>query len=150
DDQHLAGFLGWARAFGMTHYAAVYGPDAFADALAIQAEQDNLLYALRVAVDRDDLPTVAAVTAVLAAVWTLASDLSRLVSLVRDTAWVLSHYRPEPSFVEVTRAAAVLSAAAMFQLKGARDAVRSLVVLRRLPAAPPDTVVRAAAQVLVA
>jgi hypothetical protein len=66
-----------------------------------------------------------------------------------ETDWFLSHYRPEPGMVEATRTVAALGAAGVFVLEGPR-AARSLAVLRRLPPAPPDTLVRAIALVLLA
>ncbi|GAB3889632.1 hypothetical protein GCM10029964_059680 [Kibdelosporangium lantanae] len=117
-EQAVTGFLAWARAYGTERHEDVFGPGAFTDAVIIKAEQDNLLYALRVALDRGDLPTVAAVTAVLAGVWLLAGDYARIVSLVEDTSWALSHHYPDPDDVEVARAAACLSAGAMYLLQG--------------------------------
>lgn len=64
-----------------------------------------------------------------------------------ETARVLSHFRPGPEHVEVTRTAAVLCTGYVFSLQGPR-AVRALVVLRRLSPAPPDTLIRAVAVVL--
>ena len=57
---------------------------------------------------------------------------------------MLSHFRPGPDLLE-TRTALALCAIP-FLIKG--PAVRSLVALQRLPPAPPDTLVRAAAVVL--
>jgi len=71
----------------------------------------------------------------------------RLAALSQDAAWVLSHYRPAPEFVEATRTAAALCTVYSFTILGPH-AVRSLVVLRRLPPAPPDTLIRATAVVL--
>jgi tetratricopeptide (TPR) repeat protein len=59
----------------------------------------------------------------------------------------LSHYYPEPEYVEVARAAAVLCTASLFMGYGPQ-VVRQLVTLRRLPAAPPDTLLRAISAVL--
>jgi predicted ATPase/DNA-binding SARP family transcriptional activator len=140
-------FVAWARDFGMAHHAALFGPAPAGPGARVRAEQDNLVHALRFAVAREDGAAVAAITAVLAGLWTFESDYARLAGLIRETDRLLSHYRPEPELVEAVRMAAVLFTSGMFVVQGPR-AVRSLVILRRLPAAPPDTLIRAAAIVL--
>jgi hypothetical protein len=103
--------------------------------------------ALRYALARTDGPTIAALTAVLAALWSTGSNYPRLTALAADTGPPLSHYYPEPEYVEVARAAAVLCTASLFMGYGPQ-VVRQLVTLRRLPAAPPDTLLRAISAVL--
>lgn len=149
DEAAVARFLDWARDFGVAHHDVPFGPDPLAAWARIGAEKDNLVTALRHALARADGPTTAAVTAVLAALWTTDSNHPRLAALAADTGRPLSHYRPGPGYVDVARAAAVLCAASL--LMGYRPhagAVRQLVILRRLPPAPPDTLLRATAVVL--
>ncbi|HWO67344.1 MAG TPA: BTAD domain-containing putative transcriptional regulator [Umezawaea sp.] len=141
-----AAFLGWARAFGTTHHEPLLGSDPYDAVTAVRAEQENLLQALRTALDRDDRATVAAVVAVLGGLWTLRSDHARLTTLIRRTAWSLSHHRPDPDDVEVTRTALTAAVAYAFGSDGPRPA-RALVALRRLGPARPDTAVRAFALV---
>ncbi|MFC6015907.1 ATP-binding protein [Plantactinospora solaniradicis] len=141
-DDVTAAFLGWARAFGMANHANLFGADPYETASAVQAEQENLLQALRLALGRDDRPTVAAIAAVLGGLWSLRSDHPRLTTLVRQTSWPLSHYRPEPAFAEVTRTALTTAVAYTFGTEGPRP-VRAVVALRRLGLAQPDTVSRA-------
>ncbi|WP_409061747.1 AfsR/SARP family transcriptional regulator [Streptomyces sp. SYP-A7185] len=167
----VARFLGWARDFGVAHHDVLFGPPPAPDARPlpggtsegdpggagggepaaarerIRAEQDNLVPALRHALARTDGPTIAALTAVLAALWSTDSNYPRLAALAADTGPPLSHYRPAPRYVDVARAAAVLCAAGLFMNYGPHG-VRQLVTLRRLPAAPPDTLPRATAVVL--
>ncbi|OHV36028.1 MULTISPECIES: ATP-binding protein [Pseudofrankia] len=143
----VAEFLAWARAFGVAHHADPFGAEPAPAVGRIRDEQDNLLRALRLGLAAGDGATVAATAGVLAALWTIESNYTPLAALIDDTSWLLSHYRPEPALVEVTRAAAALATAYLFSFHGP-CAVRSLVVLRRLPAAPADTVGRAAAAVL--
>ncbi|MCS7475614.1 ATP-binding protein [Umezawaea endophytica] len=145
-DDVTTAFLGWARAFGTTHHAPLLGSDPYTAVTAVQAEQENLLQALRAALDRDDRPTVAAVVAVLGGLWTLRSDHARLTTLFRRTVSALSRFRPAPAHVEVTRAALTTAVAYAFGSDGPRP-VRALVALRRLGPARPDTVVRAFALV---
>ncbi len=148
-EQVIDGFLAWARDFGTCHHESLFGPDPFSAIDTLRAEQDNLTQALRQALSRGDGGTVAAVSAALLSLWTVGSNFTRIAQLSDETAWILSHYRPEPGLVEVTRATLTLSATYTLLLQGPR-AVRSLVALRRLAPAPPDTLMRAAATVLTA
>ncbi|MFC8127034.1 ATP-binding protein [Streptomyces sp. NPDC057302] len=160
EDAAVTQFLTWARDFGVAYHDALFGPepspspprrstgkDPLAARERIRAEQDNLVPALRHALARTDSPTIASLTAVLAALWTTDSNYPRLATLAADTGPPLSHYRPTPEYVEVARAAAVLCTAGLF-MNYSPHAVRQLVTLRRLPAAPPDTLPRATATVL--
>jgi predicted ATPase len=140
-------FLAWARGFGVAHHESLFGPDPFEAAVRIRAEQDNLVFALRLGLARADGAIVAATTAVLSGLWTIERGYRRIASVTDETAALLSHYRPEPGLVEVTRTAATLSTVNTFMVQGPR-AMRSLVTLRRLPPTPPTTLVRAAAVVL--
>ncbi|MEU6996141.1 BTAD domain-containing putative transcriptional regulator [Streptomyces sp. NPDC046465] len=149
DEEAIGRLLSWAREFGITHHDWVFGPDPRTAGERIRTEQDNLVAALRHATARTDGPTIAALTAVLAALWSTDSNYPRLAALAAETGPPLSHYRPEPEYVEVARAAAVLCTAILFMDYGPHaGVVRQLVTLRRLPPAPPDTLLRAAAVVL--
>ncbi|MGW5867247.1 ATP-binding protein [Streptomyces sp. NPDC055239] len=147
DCEAIGRFLTWARDFGVAYHDALFGSRPLAARERIRAEQDNLVPALRHALARADGPATAALTAVLAALWATDSNYPRLATLAADTGPPLSHYDPGPEYVEVARAAAVLCTAGLFMNHGPR-AVRQLVTLRRLPAAPPDTLPRAVAAVL--
>ncbi|MGV9878615.1 ATP-binding protein [Streptomyces sp. NPDC003006] len=140
-------FLAWARDFGVAHHDVPFGSRPLAAWERIRPEQDNLVLALRHALARTDGPTTAALTAVLAALWSTDSNYPRLAALAADTGPPLSHYHPEPAYVEAARAAAVLCTASLFMNYGPH-VVRQLVTLRRLPPAPPDTLLRATAVVL--
>ncbi|MCC8246904.1 ATP-binding protein [Saccharothrix luteola] len=148
-DDVTTAFLGWARAFGVAEHANLFDSDPYDTAAAVKAEQENLLQALRSALRRDDRPTVAAITAILGGMWSLESNYPRLTALIRQTSWPLSHYRPEPAFVEVTRTALTVAVAYAFGSGGPRSS-RSVVALRRLGVAEPDTVVRAFGRVVAA
>ncbi|MGW0338126.1 ATP-binding protein, partial [Streptomyces sp. NPDC003011] len=147
DEEAIGRFLAWARDFGVAHHDWFFGSEPRAAWERIRAEQDNLVLALRHALARADGPTIAALTAVLAALWSTGSNYLRLAALATDTGPPLSHYHPEPEYVEVARAAAVLCTATLFMGYGPH-VVRQLVTLRRLPPAPPDTLLRAVAAVL--
>jgi len=146
-DRVVDRFLAWARDFGLAYHESPLGADPAPALDLARTEQDNLLQALRYGVSRMDGPTVAATGAVLAALWNVDSNYTRMMAFGGQTARVLSHYRPAPEFVEVTRTAAALYTAFEFTVHGLR-ALRSLVVLRRLPPAAPDTPVRAIAAIL--
>ncbi|MEU9184666.1 BTAD domain-containing putative transcriptional regulator [Streptomyces sp. NPDC048484] len=149
EEEAVGQFLAWARDFGVTYHDWVFGPEPRTAWERIRAEQDNLVSALRYALSRTDGPTVAALTAVLAALWSTDSNYPRLAALAADAGPPLSHYRPEPEYVEVARAAAVLCLSVLFMDHRAHaKVVRHLVTLRRLPPAPPDTLLRATAAVL--
>ncbi|TWV44844.1 AfsR/SARP family transcriptional regulator [Streptomyces misionensis] len=141
-------FLAWARDFGRAHHDVLFGADAPSSFHRARAEQDNLVLALRHALARSDGPATAALTAVLAAVWSAGNSYTRLTALVAETAGPLSHFRPEhPEDVETARSAAVVCTTCLFMGYGPH-AGRHLVTLRRLPPAPPDTALRALAVVL--
>jgi predicted ATPase len=147
DEEAVGQLIDWARDFGVAHHDVLFGSEPLAAWKRIKAEQDNLVLALRHALVRTDGPAIAALTAVLAALWSTESNYPRLAALAADTGPPLSHYHPGPEYVEVARAAAVLGTATVFMGPGPR-AVRQLVTLRRLPPAPPDTLLRAHAVVL--
>ncbi|MET9831588.1 BTAD domain-containing putative transcriptional regulator [Streptomyces sp. NPDC006385] len=140
-------FRGWARDFGVTHHDAPFGPDPVASWRLIRAEQENLVHALRLALARDDTETVTAVAAVLSGLWTTEANYPRLMTLAADTVPLLSHHRPDRDHVEPTRTAAALLTAHLLLGLGP-GAARTLLTLRRLPPAEPDTLVRAMAAVL--
>ncbi|MFF4487688.1 ATP-binding protein [Streptomyces sp. NPDC001544] len=140
-------FLAWARDFGRAHHDVLFGDDAVASFARIRTEQDNLVLALRHALARADGPSIAAVTAALASLWSAGTNYTRLATLAAETGGPLSHFRPGAQDVEAARSAAVVCTAGLFMGHGPH-AVRQLVTLRRLPPAPPDTVLRALAVVL--
>jgi len=142
-------FLDWTRDFGVAHYESLTEAAPFTAAAIVRAEEENLVHGLRLAVDRADGATVAAAFAVLGGLWMLESRHARMAAVAEPAGWVLSHFRPVPGQVEVTRAAATLCRINMLIAQGA-GAVRSLVTLRRLPPAPPDTAMHAAALVFAA
>ncbi|MFJ6823323.1 ATP-binding protein [Streptomyces niveus] len=144
-----AAFLAWARDFGTAHHGPLLGAEPIASGELIKAEQDNLLRALRLGLAHGDGATVAATSAVLGGVWLVESAYARMAVLNDETAWLLSHYRPEPDAVEITRTALTVCTAYGLVTGGPR-ASRALVALRRLPTAPPDTLIRATALALTA
>jgi predicted ATPase len=148
-DRVVAGFRAWARDFGMAHHESPFGEDPFPSVDRIRAEQDNLVQAARYGLAEADGGSVAAASAVLGELWTIESNYPRLLALASETDRLLSHYRPGPDLVEVTRTTLTLWTTHILLLQGPR-AVRSLVALRRLPPAPPDTLARAIGIVLAA
>ncbi|MEU6667172.1 BTAD domain-containing putative transcriptional regulator [Streptomyces sp. NPDC046727] len=142
-------FLCWAREFGRAHHDVLFSGDPLPSWTRIRAEQDNLVLALRHALARADGPATAALTAVLSSLWATDTNYARLAALAAETGGPLSHFRPGPEDVEPARTAATVCTASLFMGYGPH-ALRQLVTLRRLPPAPPDTLLRAAAVVLCA
>ncbi|MFI7120399.1 ATP-binding protein [Amycolatopsis sp. NPDC049868] len=141
-------FLGWAAAFGARWLQDDLVSD-FAAVEEIRTEQDNLLQALRYGLDREDGASVAVIAALLGSLWVTESNFSRLAMLAKDIAWVLSHTRPPVDLLETVRTVAVLGAMVGFVMPEVSP-IRALVVLRRLPSGPPDTLIRAAHLALIA
>ncbi|MEV0714487.1 AAA family ATPase, partial [Asanoa sp. NPDC050611] len=142
-DEAIGRFLDWARDFAVRWQADADLTDGLLAVDAVRAEQENLLLALRQGLDRADGAAVAGAAAALGALWITESNIPRLGELARETAWVLSHFRPDPDLVEVTRTALVLAAVFGFLMPGVSP-LRAVAALRRLPRARPDTLVRAA------
>ncbi|UVS76896.1 BTAD domain-containing putative transcriptional regulator [Actinokineospora sp. UTMC 2448] len=130
-------FLAWAVDFGTRYHDAVFGPDAFAVAALLRAEEDNLLHALR-------LSPHPAIAAVLMSLWIIESNYTRLAAVAAEVDPVL--IRAEPSDPAVT--ALTLSTLYKMMLNGPRPE-RTLSALRRVLTTPPDTMVRAYAHLLV-
>ncbi|MFI1258251.1 ATP-binding protein [Streptomyces netropsis] len=149
DDCVTRQYLAWARDFGMRHHDGLFGTDPFGAWERIRAEQDNLIQAVRLGLAQEDDATVTATTAVLGTLWTTEGNYARLVPLAQDAGPLLSHFRPRPDIVEVTRTAAAMCATSLF-LGFSSGAARTLVALRRLPPASPDTLVGAVSTVLCA
>lgn len=147
-DEAVGRLLAWARDFGLSHHETMVGPDIVTSAAQTRDEQENLLLALRFGLECEDGTSVAAVCAVLGALWMFEVDFARMASLTGQSAGLLSHLRPEPEFVEVARTAMVLSVISALILQHPA-AARAFASLRRLPPAAPDTPARATAIVLV-
>ncbi|MFE0678478.1 ATP-binding protein [Streptomyces sp. NPDC058867] len=142
DDAVTDRFVSWAREFGRAHHDVLFRSEPLTHWRLVRSEQDNLVTALRHALARADGPTTAALTAVLACLWATDNSYARLARLAGDTGGPLSHFHPGPEDLEPARSAAAICAASLFMGHGPH-AVRHLVTLRRLPPAPPDTLLRA-------
>ncbi|MFC5002257.1 ATP-binding protein [Dactylosporangium cerinum] len=139
----IDGLLAWAREFGVTHAGAVFGTDFLPAVQLIRADRDNLVLALRHALDREDGASVAATAAILAGLWTIESNFAGMTALAEQTTWILSHARPAPELLAATHTAVLLCALWVYLMRGP-DPVRLLATLRRLPPAPPGTLMGAA------
>jgi predicted ATPase/DNA-binding SARP family transcriptional activator len=147
-DLAIKGFLQWATEFGLAHHEKVFGERPSAAVDLIRGEQDNLSLALRCALDRGDARSMVAIANALAALWVVENRYVRLVRLQEDTAWLLSHYEPDEETLDATRTLATIGVSTTFAVQGPR-AIRALAVLRRLPVAPPTTLYRAIATLVV-
>jgi predicted ATPase/tetratricopeptide (TPR) repeat protein len=138
DETAIDGLLSWARRVCEANYAELFGADPFTSYHALRPEQDNLSFAMRCALARDDGRTTAATAAVLSCLAIAESNYPRISSVVEETSWLLSHYQPKPPHVEVARAALALNVTYTFMLEGPR-ATRAMAALRRLPPPEPET-----------
>ena len=138
----VTGFLRWAKDFGVRYYESLLDENIVTGMRVVRVEQDNLVQALRYGLDREDGATVAVTTAALGCLWLTESDFDRMITLAADTAWVLSHFRPEPELLEATRAAAVLCALSGSLTRGKRP-LRTLLTVRRLPPGDPGNLIGA-------
>ncbi|KNX36680.1 ATP-binding protein [Luteipulveratus halotolerans] len=131
-------FLRWSRDFGSRQSGAFAGRDQIAAATTVRTEQDNLVKALDLAVERADAGTAASVFATLAGLWTVESNHNRVIAFAPDVLWLLSHDHPAPDEVQVRREALVLGTANTLMLAN-HTASRGVVALRRLPPPEPGT-----------
>ncbi|GAB3413651.1 ATP-binding protein [Flindersiella endophytica] len=146
-EQAVGGLLAWARAFGRAHHDTLYQPEPYAAISRVRAEQDNLNLALRLALARGDGASTAASAAALITVITAEGNYVRMGALYEECSWLLSHYRPEPDYVEPTRSLLTFTTVFTLLLLGPR-ATRAQVALRRLPPAEPGTMAAAAGVLL--
>ncbi len=138
-DEAVARFLAWTRRVGLAHHTGLTGPDPYPSVDLFRAEQENLAHALRLAVARDDGRAVAAASAMLGCLSLAESNFGRMSGLAGEVARLLSRYRPEPEYVEVTRTSLALSSLYTFLVGGSDTGHLSLAALNRLPPASPDT-----------
>ncbi|WP_405498762.1 ATP-binding protein [Nocardia sp. NBC_00511] len=141
EQRALRGFLAWATEFGLER--TPYALTELAETTVVAPDQDNLVRALGHALAEDNGAAVAAIWSVLGSHWFVGAHYARVGEFAPACARVLSHLRPEPALVAATRTAAVVCAMNR-AVQGGFDA-RALLVLRGLPAAPPDTPVGALA-----
>ena len=147
-DRAIDGFLSWAAEFGLANHERVFEPNPMPTIELIRGEQENLVQALRHALDRGDSRTMVAIAVALANLWAVENRYVRLLWLDASTSWLLSHHRPDDETLEATRTLATICAATTIAAQGPK-AMRALVVLGRLPPVPPTTLLRAMATLLV-
>lgn len=140
-------YLAWAHAFSEAQAPVLVGPDPYDAVDLVRLEQDNLVAALRLAVEEDDSRTVAATYAALGTLWTIESTHLRAVAVAPDVAWALSHTTIAPADVETARTALVMCAANSLMF-AQHTAGRALALLRRLPKAPTSTYISAMGEML--
>ncbi|MDF8265425.1 ATP-binding protein [Luteipulveratus flavus] len=137
-----AAYLDWAAAYGEVQAWTMFGPDQIAATTLVRTEQDNLLAALRMALEHEDARRVTPIFAALAGLWTAESNHNRVVAVAPEVAWVLSHDVPDETEVDTRRLALVLCATNTLMLSRL-TATRSLAALKRLPPAEPGTLMSA-------
>jgi predicted ATPase/DNA-binding SARP family transcriptional activator len=137
-------FLAWARDCWRRLPESEQDIDLVRAVNTIRAEQDNLVQALRCALERADNATVAAASALLGTLWITDSNLMRLAGLARDVPEALSRVRPagDRDLAEAVRTAAVWCAVIAYLMREPRP-LRALATLRSLPPPDPSTMVGA-------
>nr|WP_281379630.1 BTAD domain-containing putative transcriptional regulator [Flexivirga oryzae] len=133
-DASARGVTGWATQVARTHGPTIFGPQPDASLRFLLTEEDNLAAALRTAIDTDDAAATAAIFGALSGLWSVQSRHEQVFGTAGDAIRVLSHYRPSPDQLEITRQALVLGAVNL-NIIGNPTGLRALVLLRRLPAA---------------
>lgn len=139
----------WAAGASRIHGPLLFGPDPDAALHFLLAEEDNLTAALRSAVEYDDPAATAAIFGALGALWSVQSRHEQVFGPAADAIRVISHYRPDPEDLEITRQALVL-AAVNLTIVGNPSGVRALVLLHRMPAAGRPGIVEALGRLITA
>ena len=105
-------FLAWARDLGLrVPRVPVRRRPVLHCGHDLRAEQDNLVQAVRQALDRRRRrDRRGRGRRCCSSLWTIESNFTRMAQLADETAYLLSHYRPEPDLVEATRTTLALSA----------------------------------------
>ncbi|WP_446664428.1 ATP-binding protein [Flexivirga sp. B27] len=125
---------GWAADVARANGQVIFGREPDAALQTLLAEEDNLSAALRSALATDDVAAAAAIFGALAGVWSLQSRHEQVFGPAADAIRAISHYRPGPDDVEITRQALVLGAVSL-NIVGNPTGLRAIVLLQRLPPA---------------
>ncbi len=140
-DDTRARFQRWATDLATASIEPLFGPDLVPVLDRLTDEQDNLVTALRNAIEDGDGWTTAATFGALASMWAVRSNHTRTHAYSADVAYLLSHFSPSGDQVEVVRSA--LTFCMTDVLSGRRSGIRAMNALRSLPDAVPDNPIRA-------
>ncbi|GAA3165055.1 hypothetical protein GCM10020001_107550 [Nonomuraea salmonea] len=125
--------LAWAAAYSLGHATRLFGPEEFAAADALRAEEGNLADLLRQALAEPDPATTVRLLAGLGAMWSVRGDHERILVHGDAISEALSGWTPPPGLVEVTRAATLVTLSNIMVVAEHRG-YGLLDLLRRLPA----------------
>ncbi|MGC5009629.1 ATP-binding protein [Streptosporangium sp. DT93] len=140
----------WATAYVLGHAFALFGPEQFAAADALRAEEGNLADLLRQALGENDPVTTVQLLTGVGALWSIRGDHSRVLVHQDAIIQVITGWTPPPDLVGPTRAAAIITLMNV-TITTERRAGPLYDLLRRLPADDTaDTRVTAMATVLLA
>ncbi|HWC23501.1 MAG TPA: BTAD domain-containing putative transcriptional regulator [Flexivirga sp.] len=139
----------WAATTSRTYGPLLFGPEPDAALHFLLAEEDNLTAALRTAIEYDDPVATAAVFGALGALWSVQSRHEQVFGPAADAMRVISHYRPGPQDVEITRQALVLGAVNL-NIVGNPTGLRAIVLLQRMPPAAHRGMVEALGRLMTA
>lgn len=134
-----AAYISWAVALTAPLRGAFAGPDPVPALAVVRPEIDNLQQALTHALERNTAPAAACIYRALAGLWAIESHIFGVTARSSDVAYVLSHWNPgsgSPAEIDDVRAALGLAGCTAWVTRPA-TALRSVVALRRLPAAAP-------------
>ncbi|QDZ14531.1 ATP-binding protein [Humibacter ginsenosidimutans] len=127
-DEVAARIRGWADAFALDALETTYGPEQVATFRRVEEEQDNLVAALRNALETGDRDTASSVYAALAMHWTLRGAHGEVLGFVPLLLDALRGYRPD----ELHRDAAMVTLALIGGLSMVTEVPLGLRALARL------------------
>lgn len=132
----------WAADVARRHGQVIFGKEPDPSLRFLLAEEDNLTAALRAALTDEDPVAAGAIFGALGGLWSVQSRHEQVFGPAADAVRVLSHYRPAPDNVEITRQALVLGAVNL-NIVGNPTGLRAIVLLQRLPPATDRGMVEA-------
>ncbi|WP_243063951.1 BTAD domain-containing putative transcriptional regulator [Humibacter sp. RRB41] len=130
-DEVEARIRSWADVFCLDALDSTYGPAQLETFHRVQEEQDNLVSALRNAIETDDSATAASVYAALGMHWTVRGAHSEVLSLAPQVLGTLVGYDPDDRHVDVAMIALGLIGGTSL-ITDMRQGLRALVRVRKL------------------
>nr|SBO91314.1 Signal transduction response regulator / Disease resistance domain-containing protein / Tetratricopeptide repeat-containing protein [Nonomuraea gerenzanensis] len=99
----------WATEYALRHAAELFGPEQFAAADALRAEEGNLADLLRQALGESDPVTTVQLLAGVGTLWSIRGDHLRIIAHRDAITQVVTGWWPPPELVEVTRVAMLVT-----------------------------------------
>jgi predicted ATPase/DNA-binding SARP family transcriptional activator len=135
-----ASIRGWADAFALDALETTYGPGQVETFRRVEEEQDNLVAALRDAIETEDRDAASAVFAALGTHWTLRGAHAEVLGFAPRLMDALRHYEPDARHHDPAMVSLCLVGGTSLVVD-ARRGIRALVRVRKLyarraPASP--------------